>query len=75
MLDDLAEFAARLPAWCGPDGLPLSWRHWVIGMPYLTRARMRDRLDTFTATAAASASEQAAQRWIAGTTRGAGWAS
>jgi len=37
----LGTFADRLPAWTGPDGFPLSWRHFVYGMAYLGRADLR----------------------------------
>jgi hypothetical protein len=37
----MAAFALQLPAWCGPDGLPLSWRHGVYGMGHLARAHVR----------------------------------
>lgn len=37
-------FAASFPAWCGPDGRPLSYRHFVNGMAHLGRAHLRDSL-------------------------------
>lgn len=38
------QFAAALPAWCGADGLPLSYRHFVYGLAYLGRHTLRDQL-------------------------------
>lgn len=37
-------FAGQFPAWCGADGLPLSWRHYVHGMAWLGRQYQRDQL-------------------------------
>jgi hypothetical protein len=37
-------FAAALPAWCGSDGLPLSYRHFVYGLAFLGRHQLRDQL-------------------------------
>jgi hypothetical protein len=44
LLDDLAAFVATFPAWCGPDGLPRSWRHYVYGCRYLSRVHLRSQL-------------------------------
>lgn len=37
-------FAASFPAWCGADGLPLSWRHYVHGLAWIARQFQRDQL-------------------------------
>lgn len=37
-------FAAEFPAWTGPDGLPLSWRHYVYGVAHLARRHLRATL-------------------------------
>lgn len=34
----------QLPSWCGPDGLPRSWRHYQHGLAYLGRAHIRQLL-------------------------------
>jgi hypothetical protein len=48
-MDDVATFAAALPAWCHREGseagLPLTWRHFVYGMRHLGRAHTRTLLD------------------------------
>ena len=36
--------ASALPAWCGPDGLPLSYRHFVYGLQFVGRTHLRDQL-------------------------------
>lgn len=74
MLDELAEFTAVLPAWCGPDGYPRSWRHYLAGRDYVIRARMRTRFDLALASSVAWAKEDAHRRWMDDTARAAGWA-
>lgn len=37
-------FALELPAWCGPDGFPLSYRHFVHGMAAIGRAALLETL-------------------------------
>jgi spore cortex formation protein SpoVR/YcgB (stage V sporulation) len=37
----LATFVAKLPKWVGPDGFPLSWRHWIYGVAWLGREHSR----------------------------------
>ena len=44
LLDGLATFVHTLPAWCGPDGLPLSWAHYVYGLRYTGRLAARELL-------------------------------
>ncbi|MFW6079798.1 MAG: hypothetical protein ACODAE_09260 [Gemmatimonadota bacterium] len=51
--DDLAAFVLSFPSWTGGDGLPLSWRHYVVGLRHLARRDARDRLRTATAVRAA----------------------
>jgi hypothetical protein len=38
MLEQFATFAREMPAWCGDDGLPISWRHFQAGWPFIHRA-------------------------------------
>lgn len=33
-----------MPAWCGRDGFPLSWRHYCYGLRYLGRSHIREQL-------------------------------
>ena len=59
LLDGYLEFAAGLPGLLhteGPEaGFPLTWRHYVYGMAYLRRARLREMLRTAEATRAGQA--------------------
>lgn len=71
--DALAEFTVHLPAWCGPDGLPRSWWHYVVGLRHIRRIRPRNRLDMAQATGAANATEKAHAEWEAATLTEAGW--
>lgn len=64
LLDGLCEFVERLPAWVGEDGYPRSWRHYVYGMSYLARSRIRTLLDMAEATRAAGAVEDDWKQWV-----------
>lgn len=44
-MDQLATFVSDMPAWTGPDGLPLSWRHFLYGLRVLSRKSARQILD------------------------------
>jgi len=57
-------FAAALPAWCGADGLPLSYRHWVYGLAYLGRAALRDELAAARAARMAQQSKDDFGEWV-----------
>jgi hypothetical protein len=37
-------FVALRPAWCGPDGFPLSWQHYQYGLTHIGRMFLRDQL-------------------------------
>lgn len=37
-------YALAFPAWCGPDGFPLSYRHFVHGMAAIGRATVLETL-------------------------------
>jgi hypothetical protein len=58
------EFCEKMPALVGPDGYPMSWRHYVYGMAYLGRARLRLQLDTADAVRAAGAVEDDWKSWF-----------
>lgn len=62
-LDQLAIFADVLPAWVGRDGLPLSWKHWRYGLPYITRRGIRETLETAQAVRAGRATEEWYKEW------------
>jgi hypothetical protein len=44
MLEQFACFAREMPAWCGVDGFPLSWRHFRAGMSHIERAHAQEEL-------------------------------
>lgn len=44
MIDQFAQFARELPAWCGQDGYPKSWRHFQYGMQHIHRAHALEEL-------------------------------
>jgi hypothetical protein len=54
----------RIPAWVGQDGYPRSWAHYVYGMAYLTRARVRRLLDMAESTRAAGSVERGYKEWV-----------
>lgn len=62
-MDDLADFCRRLPAWCGPDGLPRSWRHYVYGRRHLARANARRRLGSAASTRLGQATREGYERF------------
>lgn len=66
-------FVQAFPAWCNASGVPLSWRHYVIGTRALGRLRARDRLDMMRAVSAAHAKEDEYAAWQEQTAREAGW--
>lgn len=74
LADDLAEFIERKPAWVGPDGLPLSWPHYVIGSEQIMREHSRESLRRFwTINTARSADKGAREDWTSLHRRIAGW--
>lgn len=62
-LDQLAEFAEGLPAWVGPDGYPLSWRHFVYGLAYIRRRNARAKIEMASAMRIAKADQQGFEAW------------
>lgn len=34
----------KRPAWCGPDGFPLSWQHYQYGLTHIAREHLREQL-------------------------------
>lgn len=57
LLDDLSHFVEKFPAWVGPDGFPLSYRHFRYGMSYLGRQYLRDQLANAESTRVGGATE------------------
>jgi len=72
-MDTLAAFARDLPAWCGPDGLPLSWAHYQYGLHHLTRARHREDLRHAISVRAAGAEVKAFKEFENEWRAAAGW--
>jgi hypothetical protein len=68
-MDDLATFVHQLPTWCGPDGLPRSWRHYCHGMAYLARAHHRRQLEAAEAARMGAADADSFGTWHRDTTR------
>lgn len=62
-MDQVARFAAELPAWTGPEGLPASWYHFAYGSRYLNRRRMRAILDTGAGVRGGMATEESYADW------------
>lgn len=70
---DAVYFARELPQWCGPDGLPRSWRHYAIGIVALSQLDERRKLATFDATLMAQAVDADSRRkWLDDVRRAAG---
>ncbi len=62
--DDLARFVREVSAWVNKDGMPLSWRHYVLGLRHLDKARARLSLDMYRASAVAQSYGQERDDWI-----------
>ena len=73
LIDGLASFVREFPAWVGPDGYPMSWRHYVYGMRHLSRVAARVDLRTATATRMAQTDKEPWQEWITELREAAGW--
>lgn len=57
-------FAAHAPpSWVGADGFPLSWRHYVYGMAFISREYLRRQLEQAQAARMASAEKEDYQSW------------
>ena len=65
LADDLAYFVGHFPKWVGDDGLPLSWRHYVIAMRHANRESARETLREWNAARMAWAgSGDALDEWL-----------
>jgi hypothetical protein len=62
-MDQAIIFAAELPTWTGPDGLPRSWRHFVHGMAGIDRRATRHMLDSAASARAGGATEEGYADW------------
>lgn len=60
----MATFAHRLPAWTGPDGFPLSWRHYVYGSAYIGRADAREDVRAASAHRVSQADQKGYRAWL-----------
>lgn len=64
-----------MPAWCGTDGMPLSWRHFIYGSSHIRRSQAQEELRILNATRNGQADKdnfetiQTALRVAAGLTR------
>lgn len=56
-------FALEFPAWCGPDGTPLSWRHFQYGLLALGRRHIRQEIAMAEAMRAAQADREGFRDW------------
>jgi hypothetical protein len=72
-MDITAHFARELPAWCGPDGLPLSWKHYQYGLRHLRRASARETIRQATAVRAAGADAKDYRDFESAVRADAGW--
>jgi hypothetical protein len=62
-MHDLAAFCLHFPAWVGPDGMPLSWRHYVHGMQQIERSRSGEKLRIADAVSAHKQKQDDFKRW------------
>jgi hypothetical protein len=59
-----------IPQWVGPDGFPLSWRHYVHGLRHLALAHIREQVKTAEAVRfGAQADQESYQGWHRDMTR------
>lgn len=72
-MDAAANFARELPAWCGADGLPRSWAHYLYGLRHLERARARIDLRSAVAARAAKTDARNFREYLADEQNVAGW--
>lgn len=56
-------FVARFPSWCGTDGLPRSWRHYVHGMAWIGRQFQRDQIASAQAARMATTTKDDFESW------------
>ena len=66
-------FVREVPAWCGVDGLPLSWRHFVFGMGVIQREKARTTLTHHWAVGMTQAERSARESWLSRMRQAAGW--
>ena len=63
-VDALAQFVLAYPAWTDKTGYPLSWRHFIVGIRRLTKARAQYSLDMYRAMAIAQAKVEDRKPWV-----------
>lgn len=63
-LHDYADFCLAFPAWVGPDGDPISWRHFLYGSGAIQRSRAGEKLRMADAVAIHKTKEQVFRSWI-----------
>lgn len=52
------------PAWVLPDGMPRSWRHYLVGMHALQVQEARANVQQFNVKKVAGAKQEHADRWL-----------
>ena len=67
------EFAAAFPGLMRPDGVPVSWAHFVLGMAKIARINAQKSLRMAGAAAVPHMNKQDADRWYRSQTTAAGW--
>ena len=67
------EFAAAYPGMMRPDGVPVSWAHFVIGMTKLGRIHAGNSLRMASAVSVPHMKKQDADHWYRNQTTAAGW--
>jgi hypothetical protein len=73
IVDQIANFAREFGAWCGPDGLPLSWAHYCYGLKHVHRSYARQDLRHAIAGRAAQADQKSFREWSMESRAAAGW--
>ena len=67
------EFAAAFPGLMRPDGVPVSWAHFVLGMAKLGRIHAGNSLRMAGALSVPQMKKEDADRWYRSQTTAAGW--
>lgn len=60
----MAAVCERLPTWTGPDGLPRSWGHFVVGLRYVAHEQARESLTFGAAARMAQAERDSWAEWV-----------
>jgi hypothetical protein len=63
-LRDYADFCLEFPAWVGPDGDPISWRHYIYGTAAIQRAKASEKMRMADAVAVHKSKEQTFKKWL-----------